>query len=279
MLDDDERLDAATFSRWCNKRLETLRAGVVSEYKLAAMAVPIRGDGSVTRLAGQLGVDPTALRRILKQQDTVGDHADTYPRWRVEKMLQTAGVELWEVYDGINDGIPRDSRGRSLITPRGVPSLIPEEQVRAAWILHQQAGLSLREIGRRKWQAWGYKNAHTAANALSSQLQRLGFTAKPNTHTVVAMSTTHGKAPRYLRPGDEGYEAWREHVKQQRRDRGDVRGVRCAGIRLGYPRKGQPCQLFARAGSDFCRHHDPDLREEIVAMAAAARAHLNQEAA
>lgn len=277
--DADEALDAATFTRWCVKRLERYKAEDVREAKLKGLQAR---KGAQRRLADELGLGESSIKAYLRQWDPSGRPTEFYPRWRIEEMLDSAGVALWDVYKGISDDIPRDSRGRSNVARRGTPSFIPEDHVRAAWVVHQRGGVSIREIGRQKWQEWGYASAHTAANALSSAFRHLGFDSKPNTHTVVAMSTIHGLAPRYLRPGDEGYEEWRALIREQRRARGEVRGVKCAGVRMGYPRKGDPCQLYARAGSDYCRAHDPVLREEVLATAANARAHRptpEQEAA
>ena len=63
----------------------------------------------------------------------------------------------------------------------------------------------------------------------------------------------------------------RAHRAKVRRASGEIRGVRCAGVRSTYPRKGSRCSRPALKGGEFCRYHDPALRGEVVATVTAAR--------
>jgi hypothetical protein len=69
-------------------------------------------------------------------------------------------------------------------------------QVIAAHKLHIDGGLSIRELGRRLWQPYGYASARSCANSLSDLFKTLGLPARDRVAATVAASTTHGRGAR-----------------------------------------------------------------------------------
>jgi hypothetical protein len=142
-------------------------------------------------------------------------------------------------------------------------------QVKAAWKLYE-TGLSLRQIGALIWERHGFASPGSAAMALLAAFHAEGYVLRDRVAASVARSTVHGLGAR----GSRSSPAYLEHRRKLRRERGDVRDVRCAGARTQYPRKGERCRRPAVAGSDFCVSHDPARavwRDENLARARARR--------
>lgn len=162
-----------------------------------------------------------------------------------------------------------DARGRDLTERRGVPPKLTDAQIEAAYRLHIEGGLSLRELGRRGWRQWGYASANSAAAVLCKTFKARGWKSRDRVEAIVLASTVHGKASRAMRVANDP--VFSAHRQQQRRASGEVRGQRCVGVRLQYPDKGAPCKRPALAGSDYCLQHDPERRAEVLDRAEHAR--------
>lgn len=142
---------------------------------------------------------------------------------------------------------------------RRTDAKLTERQVRMAYEAYM-AGNSLRAIAGRIWEQAGYASLRCCANGLHVAFQRHGYPLRDRLAATVKASTTHGMASR---GNKAAYKRWR------RRQRG-LR-PKCKGVRLQYPRKGEPCGLQSMVDSDFCRYHDPSRREVVLASVAAAR--------
>ena len=160
-------------------------------------------------------------------------------------------------------GPTRTNRGGWRRPDRAATSLLTEPQVYALHRAHME-GASIRELGRRVWERIGSASERSAANVICDAFRRHGLPARSRSE-----ATAKANAARRA-PGSPGT-ADRAAYKRWSREQAGGRRL-CAGVRLGYPRKGEPCQRWAMRGSDYCLQHDPNRRAEVVATAAAARA-------
>ena len=139
---------------------------------------------------------------------------------------------------------------------RGVPIHATDEVLDAA-IARYREGASVRQVAAEMLDRTTYANAHSFAACLYEQLRHRGVGIR----SAAEQNTKHGRArrgkvdPAYRREG--------------RRARGEVRGVVCKEQEAGYHKR--PCERYALAGSDYCRFHDPVLRDEVVAVVTKAR--------
>jgi hypothetical protein len=154
---------------------------------------------------------------------------------------------------------PRPRRGK----PRGKHRRLTDDQVRAAYRLHIDGGLSIRELGRRLYERYGYTSAHSCSVGLCGAFEGLGLQARDRVDAVVLAVTTHGLRSRGA-PSTPEYLALRNARREHR--------PRCAGVKTAAPGKGRPCRAPAMAGSRFCAGHDPDRAAEREAHMAAMRA-------
>lgn len=145
---------------------------------------------------------------------------------------------------------------------RGVPICMSDDVLEQAHRLHM-TGRSLNSIAKELVSETGYSSWQAMVMGLSTQFKHRGWYVRPRIEATVKASTKHGMARRGRR--NNAYRA------MLRRKHGLVRDVQCSGVRLSYPHKGDRCQLMARAGSDYCRFHDPALRDEVVAVVTKAR--------
>lgn len=93
--------------------------------------------------------------------------------------------------------------------------------------------------------------------------QRLNLQARDRIEMTVLKSTKHGRAGREQQR--EGGPAYAKYRREQKRKNGETHGRRCEGLRVQYPRKGQPCSRSALDDSEFCHSHDPRYDAERVA--------------
>lgn len=198
--------------------------------------------------------DPTAL---IARRAEVGDdwlrkgafhRSGLIERRQVEDVLHANETFYWEVYDEPFEPEPEpkvDARGRDATRPRGVSRRLSDSQVEAAYRIHVEAGISMRELGRLGWEQWGYANADSAARALGVAFAGMGLEARDRIEATVKASTVHGKASRVAaRSGDPVY---LEHRRAVRRASGEVRGVLCRAVRTQYPRAAHdPARAAAR---------------------------------
>lgn len=146
--------------------------------------------------------------------------------------------------------------------PAGVYGKLSNDHLRALHVAHMQ-GTSIRELGRRIYERMGYASPQTAAMGISTGWKRLSLPARPQ-----GEATSKSNVERRT-PGSPGTADRSTYKKWLRRKAGAQRP--CQGVRLSYPRKGEPCQRWAMHGSDYCLQHDPDRRAEVVARVEAAR--------
>lgn len=218
-----------------------------------------------TIVAARCGVHPRAVYRVLHEEDKLTvEKAD---RWLTTYNDGTRLVDLWPDLNDEGARADVDSRGRDLTKKRGIPAKLTDDQLQAVYLLHMNAGLSLRELARQGWNTWGYSSEKSALNALSSNLRRMGLEPRNRIEATVKASTVHGLASR---------KAKRDYTPEYAEHRNALRrqSQRCRGVRGHYPRKGAQCEHFALIGGDFCLQHDPSRREEVLATVAAARAKL-----
>jgi hypothetical protein len=150
-------------------------------------------------------------------------------------------------------------------------SLLTREQIHAIHRLHIEGGHSVRSIVRAGWRTWGYANERSATNAVFGLLASFGLKCRPR-----AEATVMANRQRMMRLPGESKNAFKA---RRRRETGEVRGVRCKGVRRQYPRKGEPCQRPALADSEYCRGHDPRFEAENRERLERARARARLEAA
>ncbi len=150
----------------------------------------------------------------------------------------------------------------------GVWGKLSDEHLRALHVAHMQ-GTSMRELGRQVWERMGYSSPQTAAMGIGTGWKRLSLPARPR-----AEATAAANAERRT-PGSPGT-ADRTAYKRWLREKAGGRRL-CSGVRLAYPRKGEPCQRWAMRGSDFCLQHDPGHRAEVVERAQAMREATHKE--
>lgn len=146
---------------------------------------------------------------------------------------------------------------------RGAPVLMDNATIERAAEMHDRGGMSLRAIARELLPTTGYASAGSLTEALRVQLRHRGYFVRDRRTATVAAHLVHGKLRRAHRDPGKRHE--------QRVARGEVRGVRCLGVRQQYPRKGERCQLPAVTGSDYCHNHDPTRDEQRRAEMAALR--------
>lgn len=178
-----------------------------------------------------------------------------------ESAIDHDGLCLW--CGGPTGGKRIKKAGR----PPGKYGLIRDEQLRTLHQMHQQ-GLAIRELGRRIWKVAGYSSQKSAAMAISDGFKRLALPARDQSEAT-------GRANRERADPDSPSTADRaEYKRWLRKKQGGLRP--CQGIKLTYPEKGRPCAHYAAPGSDFCVHHDPARRQEILDRVARARAGLKR---
>ena len=128
-------------------------------------------------------------------------------------------------------------------------ALFTEEELRAAYKVYTDAGLSCYDLGRQLWQKQGYKDAVTCANAL-----RKAFASR-------AWKLRSRSESRKLALKLRGYAVTEEQKREKRRERyvremGRPYQPRCASTRYVLRTK-KRCSHPAMIGSDVCAFHAP----------------------
>lgn len=132
----------------------------------------------------------------------------------------------------------------------GSHSYIGSEEFYQAAYKRYQTVRSIRGVAAEVWQQMGYASINSCANSLHEAWHARGWPMFSKSYA----NTIHGKSRR-----DHKDQAHRHALRVAR---GEIRGVKCAGVRKQYPRKGEPCSLYALTGSSYCRHHDPAREHE-----------------
>jgi len=73
---------------------------------------------------------------------------------------------------------------------------LTREQVRAAYVLYREQGLSLRALGKLLYERFGYASPASCANSLHDLFQGEGFKLRDRIDATVTASTTHGRGAR-----------------------------------------------------------------------------------
>ena len=126
------------------------------------------------------------------------------------------------------------------------------------------SGLSVRKVASIIWQDTDYISFQSCASCLYSSFHRLGWPLRSRKDAAIASKWKHGRSRR----GKEDPVLRRE----QARARGEVRGVRCEGVKTKRPRFGQQCRRPALTGGRFCEAHDPTQAGAVADRVAAMRA-------
>jgi hypothetical protein len=101
-------------------------------------------------------------------------------------------------------------------------ALLSSEQLKAAYILHARARLSIPELARRGYEQWGYSNVHSATVALYRLFRRYDYRPRARAEA------------NKLRASDAT--------------------LRCAGETI----YGRPCRRPVMIGSSYCPYHRSD---------------------
>lgn len=148
---------------------------------------------------------------------------------------------------------PTRPRKRKAPKPRRQYQHLTDRQIRAAHVIYETRGLSLRQLGALIYEQHGYSSPQTAASALHKGFKRLGLPLRDRLTAVTRAATKHGQARRgHVTPE---YTRARNARRYPRKP--------CAAVRLNYPRKGEPCKRWATTGSDYCPSHDPAQRARL----------------
>jgi hypothetical protein len=125
--------------------------------------------------------------------------------------------------------------------------------LRAAYDLYL-TGLSLRRVAEMVLDQTTYRNAKSCANSIHDQWRVNGWPLRDRGAASRAASWRHSLARD------------REHRLNLRRQRGEIRGIRCAAVKTRYGKgRGERCQRPALDGGRYCRYHEPALRDELLA--------------
>ena len=89
-------------------------------------------------------------------------------------------------------GEPRETRSYKWRTD----AKLTRAQALAAYKLHIEGGVSIRELGKLMWERYGYSSPHSCANSLSDLFKRLHRPARDRVQATILASTTHGRGSR-----------------------------------------------------------------------------------
>lgn len=300
----DERVPAKPFADWLNERFaryqaEHERSGNLAQYTPGAV-VPL---SPTQQLALDLGWghSESAERKLYRCRNMLytgsrgsvkGEYpTDNFLRTIVEDALDHAGVPLEDVYPDlavdvdvepeaycatchldvtpVNGACPwcegqTGERPPRSIDRRGQGRRLTDEQVRAAHRLHMEGGLSMRELGRRLYQRFGYSNAKSCGQALSTAFALLDLPARDRIEATRRASTIHGLAPR--KPASDAEREARNALRREQKRRGRKRCPESTS-------NGNRCASFTAPGLETCRLHSPEGRAKAAAYLAEARKH------
>lgn len=79
---------------------------------------------------------------------------------------------------------PRSRGGYTWAKPHPLRK-ITTGQARACWVIHWQGGISVRELGRRLYERFGYSSPRSCAAALEQAWRREGWPVRPRAEAVL----------------------------------------------------------------------------------------------
>lgn len=146
----------------------------------------------------QLPPGPNRRARALLtgEQDTIREDA-------LDRLLVAIGRP--ELYVELVPLVKNGRGGYTWTNPHPSRKLT-EEQVHAAYLLHTDGGLSLRELGRQLYERLGYASSKSCAVALSDAFKRDALKARDRVEATRLVSTTHGHG---ARADKAAYKRWR----------------------------------------------------------------------
>jgi hypothetical protein len=235
-------------------------------------------DHPVEMVATRLGWDLHAgVRRLFRHRSGEQIWAE---RLDLIEALDNAGADWWEFYDEPEGQVsdrycpkcletvtvasdqlcpwcesPTKAKKRGGGKPMGVYGYMDERQVRAAYQLYCDQGLSIRALADLVWEQFGYNSRDACKSALFSYFKRRGLRLRDQREVTAQRNFKHGHG---VRGRDE--HAYRVFIR-------DLRGWNslhgpgrpdCKGVTV----KGRPCQHHAMEGSDYCLSHDPERRKD-----------------
>lgn len=124
-------------------------------------------------------------------------------------------------------------------------------QVRAAHVIYEQRGLSLRQLGALLWERYGYASPQSCANALHDLFRAQGLPRRDRIAATIAANTVHGRGARNDRAA---YKRW--HRRTHGRWPSDLRTPSERAKCCAENARGERCGNFARGGSVRCAVHD-----------------------
>lgn len=133
--------------------------------------------------------------------------------------------------------------------PRRGHAVCMSDQVLSRANRMHQDGMSLNAICRELVGRTHYASPESMLDGLIRQFRNRGWYIRPRIEATRLAMTTHGIS------------GTPEYQRLRRRRNWLVQGVRCSAT----ARTGKPCGHWALKGSDLCRFHHPDHRDEVVA--------------
>lgn len=130
-------------------------------------------------------------------------------------------------------------------------------------------GLSVRRVAELVWPRTTYASPTSCKEGLFGAWRTRGWKCRPQRQVTIERNFKHGRSTRAqaaLRPGDTGYEEYRQYRRDQLRASGAVRDVKCSAVSVA----GVPCARFALTGKEHCVAHDPERAAERRAVLEAA---------
>jgi hypothetical protein len=137
---------------------------------------------------------------------------------------------------------------------RNFSARVDEATLREVYRRHWFGYESIRSIAREHWREWGYANPESAAGSVWESLKAYGL----KLHSRSEMTARANRARTKRLPGEDK----NEYKKRLRRERGEVRGVQCAGMKESWGGRRRRCKNAALKGSRYCYGHDPAFKEE-----------------
>jgi len=163
---------------------------------------------------------------------------------------------------GFCDALIMTTRQRSQTKHVGGHSYIGTEEFYEAAYARYLELRSVRKVAGEVWESAGYSNQWSCAQSLYEVFAVRGWATYQRSYT----RTKHGLLRRDYRDA--------QLRREQRLARGEIRGVKCAGIRAD----GEACSRPALRDGSYCHSHEPSRREQVTNTCARMRAKRGQDA-
>jgi len=252
----------------------------ISASKRTGSNTAARPQRATDQLLYEIGWEPAMGERKLFRWIN-DEHRTHIERAVVEDALHHAGVELYDIYPDLEPpGQGRDAycptcRADVYATDSGCPwcenpvldqrpigsrprlgqgRKMTDQQVRAAHVIYQQTGLSVRRLAELLYERHGYKSASACATSLNKAFVSLGLERRDKIEASIAAHTTHG-----LTAGGHAAPLYKRTLRLERHGQ-------CEAV-MKY---GKPCPRAAQPGTTTCGYHAAGelarRREQIAAI-------------